>query len=217
MRPLQRARRDNEVNDIQTDFSPGKNLPACIAEASPVGGYATRIGDGWRRATQGVMDVARVCFEASERLTVSQKKELVQQLPFKEPTFSKLGRIGKDTRLHAPELERLLPPHYSIVYLLTKLADDELEAAVKEDMINPDMKRADLQKWLSSRRRAHVPEASRAAIHDEQAFAHLEIAWSGARGFRAAWVRATDPARERFLRQVLRVRPAQSARPSQVQ
>jgi hypothetical protein len=202
------------VNDIQTDFSPGKDLPACIAEASPVGGYATRIGDGWRRATQGVMDVARVCFEASERLTVSQKKELVQQLPFKEPTFSKLGRIGKDTRLHALKVERLLPPHYSIVYLLTKLTDDELEAAAKEGVINPDMKRADLQKWC---RRGHVPEVNRAAIHDEQAFANLEIAWSGARKLRVAWVRATDSARERFVREVLRVRPAQSARPSQVQ
>jgi hypothetical protein len=202
------------MNDIQTDFSPGKEPPACIAEASPVDGYATRIGDGWRRATQGVMDVARVCFEASERLTVSQKKELVQQLPFKEAAFSKLGRIGKDTRLHAPEVERLLPPHYSIVYLLTKLTDDELEAAVKEGVLNPDMKRADLQKW---RRRGHVPEVNRAAIHDEQAFANLEIAWSGARKLRVAWVRATDSARERFVREVLRVRPAQSARPSQVQ
>jgi hypothetical protein len=205
------------MSDIQTDFSPGKDVPACIAEASLVGGYATRIGDGWRRATQGVMDVARVCFEANERLSASQKKELVQQLPFKEPAFSKLGRIGKDARLHAPEVERLLPPHYSIVYLLTKLTDGELEAAVKESVINQDMKRADLQKWLSSRRRAHVPEANRAAIHDEQAFANLEIAWSGAREFRVAWARATDPARERFVREVLRMRPAQSARPSQVQ
>jgi hypothetical protein len=92
-----------------------------------------------------------------------------------------------------------------------------LEAAVKGSVINQDMKRADLQKWLSSRRRAHVPEANRAAIHDEQAFANLEIAWSGAGQFRAAWMRATDPTRERFVREVLRMRPAQSARPSQVQ
>ena len=205
------------MNDIQTDFSPGKNLPTCIAEASPVGSYATRISDGWRRATQGVMDVARVCFEASEHLTASQKKELVQQLPFKQPAFSKLSQIGKDTRLHAPEVVRLLPPHYSIVYLLTKLTDDELESAVKEGVINPDMKRAELQKWLSSRRRWHVPELKRAAIHDEMAFAALEVAWSGAREFRAAWERAAAAARERFVREVLRVRPARSARPSRVQ
>ena len=62
-----------------------------------------------------------------------------------------------------------------------------------------------------------MPEVNRAAIHDEQAFANLEIAWSGARKFRVAWVGATDSARERFVREVLRVRPAQSARPSQVQ
>jgi hypothetical protein len=204
------------MTDIQTDFSPGKDSPACLVEATLIRGYAARIGDGWRRVTQGVMEVARDCFSAS-KLTVSQKKELVQQLPFKEPTFSKLGRIGKDTRLHAPNVEPLLPPHYSIVYLLTKLTDDELEAAVKECVINPDMKRAELQKWLSSRRRRHVPELNRGAVHDEQAFAALEVAWSGAREFRAAWMRATDPTRERFVREVLRVRPARSARRSQVQ
>jgi hypothetical protein len=205
------------VTDIQTDFSPGKDPPACMAEASPVGGYASRIGDGWRRATQGVMDVARVCFEASERLTANQKKELVQQLPFKAPTFSKLGRIGKDTRLHALHVEPLLPPHYSIVYLLTRLTNDELESAVKERVINPDMKRVELQKWLRSRRRRSAPEVNRATVHEEQAFAALEIAWSGAREFRAAWARATDSIRERFVREVLRVRSGRTPRPSRAQ
>jgi hypothetical protein len=201
------------MDDIQTDFSPGKNLPAVVVETSLVESYAVRIDDGWRRVTQGVMKVAQLCFEASERLTATQKKELFQQLPFKQAAFSKLSRIGKDTRLHEPEVVRLLPPHYSIVYMLTKLTDDKLEAAINEGVINPDMKRADLQKWLSSGR----PEVKRAAIHDEQAFANLEIAWIAARQFRAEWVRAPDPVRERFAREVLRLRAAKSAQPSQVQ
>ena len=199
------------MNDIQTDFSPGKEPPACIAEASPVDGYATRIGDGWRRATQGVMDVARVCFEASERLTVSQKKELVQQLPFKEPTFSKLGRIGKDTRLHAPEVERLLPPHYSIVYLLTKLTDDELEAAVKEGVLNPDMKRADLQKW---RRGGMCPRSTvlRFTTNKRSPIWRLlgaALASSESRG----WARPTRPASVSCERCFACVLPSRRARP----
>src|SRR5258708_9764293 len=73
---------------------------------------------------------------------------MVHKWPLRGGVFGKAGGTGKATGLNAPEVERLLPPHYSIVYLLTKLTDDELEAAVKEGVINPDMKRADLQKWL---------------------------------------------------------------------
>jgi hypothetical protein len=199
------------MEDTQINFSRGKDL-AVVAETSLVESYAVRIDDGWRRLTQGVMKVAQLCFEASERLTATQKKELVQQLPFKQAAFSKLSQIGKDTRLHAPEVVRLLPPHYSIVYLLTKLTDDKLESAVNEGVINPDMKRADLQKWSPG-----WPEVKRGAIHDNMTFAALEVAWIGAREFQTAWMRATDPARERFVREVLRVRPARPTRPSEVQ
>jgi hypothetical protein len=43
---------------------------------------------------------------------------------------------------------------------------------------------------------------------DQQAFAALETAWSAACDLQTAWTNATDPARERFVRKVLRVSPA---------
>jgi hypothetical protein len=46
-----------------------------------------------------MMGVARLCCEASQLLTASEKKELIKRLPFKESTFSKFVQIGKDARL----------------------------------------------------------------------------------------------------------------------
>src|SRR5215831_2208689 len=87
--------RHGEVNDIQADFSPGKDEPAAIADVSPARSYAARIVNSWRHAAEGMMEVARLCSEASERLTASEKKHLIGRLPFKEPTFSKFVQIGR--------------------------------------------------------------------------------------------------------------------------
>jgi hypothetical protein len=119
----------------------------------------------------------------------------------------------------------------TIAYPLTRLADEQLETAVKQGVINPDMKRADLQGWLKARRLwmqtaspadhpAPIVEragAEVAAAQDEQAFAALETAWNAAPALQTAWTSATDPARERFVREVLGVSCAPAAPPSQAQ
>jgi hypothetical protein len=214
------------VSDIQVNFPPGKDEPACIADASPARSYAARIVNSWRHAADGMMEVARLCSEASERLTVSEKKQLIKRLPFKEPTFSKFVRIGKDARLQRLHARRLLPPHYTIAYPLTRLTDEQLKTAIKQGVINPDMKRAELQSWLKARQlwmanaspadhSAPIadPDAEVITAQDEQAFAALETAWSAAPDLQTAWTNATDPARERFVREVLRVSPGGAAPP----
>jgi hypothetical protein len=219
------------VSDIQVNFPPGKDEPPRIADASPARSYAARIVNSWRHAADGMMEVARLCSEASERLTVSEKKQLIKRLPFKEATFSKFVQIGKDARLQRLHARRLLPPHYTIAYPLTRLTDEQLATAAKQGVINPDMKRADLQSWLKARRlwMANASPADHSApivdgldaevitAQDERAFAALEIAWSAASDLRTAWTNATDPARGRFVREVLRVSPAPAARRPQGQ
>ena len=56
----------DEVSDIQADFPPGKDEPASIADASPARSYAARIVNSWRHAADGMMEVARLCCEASQ-------------------------------------------------------------------------------------------------------------------------------------------------------
>jgi hypothetical protein len=135
------------------DFSPGKNhVGLRDGEVPSVLTYAERIGESWRRWIEGILEVAHHCAEASARLTTAQKSELMLSLPFDEATFSKLVQIGNDARLQKPEIRRLLPPHYTKIYAITVLNDEELGQAIAEKIIHLDMKRADLEAWRDSRR-----------------------------------------------------------------
>ena len=96
------------------------------------------------------MNIARLCAEANERLTIAQKTELIQAPPFGDTAFSKFVQIGTDTRRHAPDIQRLLPPHYTTVYAVTLLTDQELSLAIAENVIHPDMQRAQLERWRKS-------------------------------------------------------------------
>jgi hypothetical protein len=128
------------------EFSPGKNHPSSVAD------YVATIRGNWQRGVDAFMNIARLCAEANARLTITRKSELMPKLPFGEATFSKFVRIGNDARLHAPEVQSLLPPHYTTTYAVTLLTDQELKQAISEKVICPDMKREQLQRWRSSHR-----------------------------------------------------------------
>ena len=128
------------------DFSPGKNDPDLRnSEVPSVATYASAINGHWQRSVDAFMNAARLCAEANARLTTGQKSALIRALPFGETAFSKLVQIGSDARLR--DIKRLLPPHYTTVYAVTLLTDEELKRAIAENVICPDMKRAELQKW----------------------------------------------------------------------
>ena len=130
-------------------------------EVSSVADYATAIQINWQRSVDALLSTARLCAEAGARLTTAQKLELIQVLPFGQTTFSKFVQIGTDTRLNAPDIKRLLPPHYTMLYAVTSLTDEELKQSIAEKVIHPDMKRDDVQKWRNSRQRlASSPKES---------------------------------------------------------
>jgi hypothetical protein len=154
-------------------FSPGKNRDRGFLVVY----YNGQIGDGWRRVVQGMMGVARLCAEADARLTTAQKLELIEALPFGAATFSKLLRIGTDTRLHTPGIQRLLPAHYTITYAVTLLTDEELKLAIADKVIHLDMNRAELLSWRSSHREAGAGASASATESDsDAAVAGLPIA-----------------------------------------
>ena len=132
-------------------FSPGKaDLDLRDGEVSSVANYVRDINGNWQRGVDAFMNIARLCAEANARLTIAQKMELIQALPFGDTAFSKFVQIGTDTRLHAPDIQRLLPPHYTTIYAVTLLTDQELSLAIAENVIHPDMQRAQLERWRKS-------------------------------------------------------------------
>jgi hypothetical protein len=114
---------------------------------SSVANYVLDINQNWQRGVDAFMNVGRLCAQANARLTTAEKSKLMPDLLFGEATFSKFARIGTDTRLHTPEIQRLLPPHYTTMYAVSQLKDEELNLAIAEKVLHPDLTRGQLQKW----------------------------------------------------------------------
>ena len=125
-------------------------------EMSSVAYYVRDINGSWHRCVDAFINVGRLCAEANARLTATEKSELMPSLPFGEATFSKFVRIGTDTRLHGPDVQRLLPTHYTTVYHISLLTDEELKQAIAENVIHPEMMRDHLQKWRNAYRERFV-------------------------------------------------------------
>jgi hypothetical protein len=136
----------------------GENLGTAMAKLpTSVKSYADRIRTHWHRAAASIMEVARLCADANNRLSAPNKKELVKVLPFSSPTFSKLAQIGDDPRLQTQRVQKLLPPSYSIIYSVGQLDDNELEAAIKEGIVTPTLKRSDLDEWMVKKKYREKP------------------------------------------------------------
>ena len=121
------------------------------------------------------INVGRLCAEANARLTATEKSELMPSLPFGEATFSKFVRIGTDTRLHGPDVQRLLPTHYTTVYHISLLTDEELKQAIAENVIHPEMMRDHLQKWRNAYRERFVVAPSPKEAASNSAVVGLRI------------------------------------------
>ena len=135
------------------DFSPEKNSHDLHnGDVPSVASFASEIRVNWQRGVDTFMNIARLCADANTRLTDAKKRELMACLPFGEATFSKFAKIGADTRLKSPEIQRLLPPRYTTMYAITFLTDEQLERAIAVKVIHPDLEREELQKWRKSQR-----------------------------------------------------------------
>ena len=111
---------------------------------------AEAINKVWRKTTEGVLDVARLCADADNKLGPEEKKKLVAELEFDKTTFSKLAKIGSHPQLQKEPVKQLLPPNYTVLYNVALLPEAELALAIKEGIINPGMTRAELNSWRSA-------------------------------------------------------------------
>jgi hypothetical protein len=137
--------------------------------------YAERIQGHWHNATESILEVARLCAEANDRLSAPDKKQLLEALPFSSPTFSKLAQIGTDRRLQSTRVQKLLPPNYSIIYSVAQLEDADFKTAIKEGIVNPTMKRADLQTWIEDRDPGDKPPKPRSVNLPNGFFAAIKL------------------------------------------
>jgi len=131
-------------------FSRGKGSESAPGQAQSID-YVTEIAKEWHRNVDSSLKVGRLCADASKVWSDAERLAFVEKLPFKESAFSKYKRIGLDKRLYSVEMRPLLPPHYTTLYALTRLTDDDFKLAVSEGVIHPGLEREALQAWRKAR------------------------------------------------------------------
>ena len=137
----------------EISFSQALERESAIMELSEkVKEYARSINASWRKSTDSVIETARLCADADKKLKPSEKSKLFDVLAFNKATFSKLAKIGAHSQLLSQDVRPSLPPSYTILYEVAKLTDDEFKLAIKERVINANMTRADLERWVAERK-----------------------------------------------------------------
>ena len=142
------------VVPMDTDRANGNLSQREKSDPGAIAKYVDAISGNWRRGVEAFLEIARLCAEAEERLDTAQQAELKAKLPFGATTFSKFRQIGLDARLRKPEVQLLLPAAYTTIYAITCLNDEDLNVAITEKIINPDVKRENLEKWRKERQEA---------------------------------------------------------------
>lgn len=111
-------------------------LPA--AEALVVDEWVEKIGAGWRKTLEAVMETGKILSEARAGLNQHQWGVLLKKLPFSTQEAWRLMKISK-SRVIAGFLPEQLPS-YSILTELSDLPDERFIAGVRAGIIGPDTK-----------------------------------------------------------------------------
>jgi hypothetical protein len=104
--------------------------------------FAELIGNAWRKPAAAILETAQYLREAKEELPRDQYESLAKfKLPFDSSAARKLLCIA-DKRMICAHGHKL-PPAWTTIYELSKLADDVLEKALADGSIHPGMERRD--------------------------------------------------------------------------
>jgi N6-adenosine-specific RNA methylase IME4 len=107
--------------------------------------YAERICVAWQSSIVGIIECGKILSEAKAALPHGQFIEMVENdLPFKRRTAHRLMAVAQDSRLSDGTHVSFLPASWGTLYELTKLSDEQFEAALSDGIINPEMERGEV-------------------------------------------------------------------------
>jgi N6-adenosine-specific RNA methylase IME4 len=119
--------------------------------------WAERITTAWRKGVEAIIESGRLLLDAKAdpSLPHGDFLDMIERdLPFGARTAQMLMKIGADPRLANANHASLLPPHWTTLYELTKLTDEQFEAKVAAGEIHPELERRDVVMADSRERRA---------------------------------------------------------------
>jgi hypothetical protein len=115
--------------------------------------YVSEISRLWSRAQGAFLEIGRLLIRAKEMLPHGEYVASVEaELPFSSRTAYQLREAAR-WALGGPIPMERLPGSYSTIYLLSTLEPPVLDAAEKDGLIRPELKRAELIEWRRRRGR----------------------------------------------------------------
>lgn len=138
-----------DIKATAQDF-PGEQIEQPIAEVS-LSDIAAKINAKWRERADQTLEIAGLCAVAYAKLSRGHRKAFYGTLPFGRSRFAKFVSIGKG-RLMQPALRDRLPPHWSSLYLLAELNDEEWSATLDAGLVNPEVKRREIEGFIAKLR-----------------------------------------------------------------
>lgn len=143
-----------------------------LAKTARADQWADRICTQLGKTVGAIIEVGRLLIKAKADLPHGEFGRLFADhlVPFGHGTATRLMAIAQHPVLsnvaHAPSL----PPSWMTLYELTKADGAKLKAALKNDVIKPDMKRRDVQALLPPKPRATRRRQTRQPADDAAGF-----------------------------------------------
>ena len=99
----------------------------------PVDQWVSEISSAWYRHVDGILEAGKLIVRAEEPeagLSLAERRELQDKLPFSAPIYSKLKTVAIRFSDEGIEKEQL-PPLYSALYELSHLPLEAITAAIR--------------------------------------------------------------------------------------
>jgi hypothetical protein len=179
--------------------------------------WASVIAEGWGKSAKAILEVAKVCAEASETLSADDMRKLHERLPFEPSVFSKLAAIGRCPHFNRPDVINAIPPNWTTLRLLADLNPAELNAAIAAEVLTPKAKRREVKSWIDQNTvygKAHRPRLAlsqevavtnegEADDSDEITFERLKDCWRSSAKLLDHWRSASPKIRKNFVEYIL--------------
>jgi hypothetical protein len=102
--------------------------------------FSEKISSAWRQATDSILETGRLLTEAENKLSELDFLNLIEVLPFTQSTAIKLLTIGHSS--HLENYKEHLPPHWTTIYELALMPEDQLRSEIETGHINPSTERS---------------------------------------------------------------------------
>ena len=121
--------------------------------------WAKHINLRWITGVTGIFEAGRLLNEAKGIFPHGEYTEFIEtKLDFSPAVALMLRKIDDDKRLANPQIFKLLPVNYTTIFELTKLDDDQLQDALTEKLIRPDMKGREITQKTKAKKRIEREE-----------------------------------------------------------